>query len=143
MSYRLVFDAKAGFPNWPVAMLPLAFLVFGVLFFKNRRRAAGLFAGRPPSYTSAFAGVFLLFSVIFGIGVWVVMGRHYIEIRRALENGEPRSWIVVSGSAARADYFANIWSTGTTLMASLATGTGNFSMILSSAKMSGGVPAVS
>src|SRR5207237_634794 len=40
-------------------------------------------------------------------------------------------------------HFSNSSSTGTTLMLSFATGRGNFSMVLSSVRISGGVPAVS
>jgi hypothetical protein len=89
MKYDLVFDAgQGGYRNWPFAAGGLLFVCIGALLVKNRRDLPTMFpGGMGPKLASAFAYVFLAFSVLWTTVAFTATGRAYSAVKDALQSG--------------------------------------------------------
>lgn len=90
MDYDLVFDAaQGGYRNWPFVAGGLLFVLIGAFLVKNRRNLPTMFpGGMGPKAASAFAYVFLVFSVLWTTVAFTATGRDYATVRNAVQKGD-------------------------------------------------------
>jgi hypothetical protein len=89
MNYELVFDAgQSGYRNWPFGAGGLIFVCIGAFLVKHRRNLPTMFPGGMRSKAaSAFAYVFLIFSVLWTTVAFTATARDYSAVSNALQNG--------------------------------------------------------